>query len=90
MKTLDEAVEVLYERIQGPGDAQRKLPVLVDRVSRYSDLIKRAVENPEVQDMMTAVLCAAPDLRSAVTSAFINGLIVGIEMEKQESGVCGA
>lgn len=81
MKTFDEALKLI-----GCDKRNKKeVYLLEERVSRYTDLI-REIENHELIDaLITSILQHTKgEPFSGLLTAFCNGVVVGIEMEKQD------
>ncbi len=89
MKTFDEAIKLI-----GCDPRNRKeVEFLFERASRYESLVKEARDNRIVDILIISLIEMAIDERlergpqTALFTAFTIGLIVGIEMEKNDKEI---
>lgn len=85
MKTFEEAIgSIVCEcAVEERNEAKARL---VDCHERYSSLAREAGENANVKVIMIELgeYARRQNLESALFTAFMHGLIAGVEMEKSE------
>jgi hypothetical protein len=84
MKTFEDALGTVVVKGKGMKQLREKAPALSDVAGRYEDLAAQISANADVQhmaDRLAESLCCE---RHAMIAIFINGVIVGMEMEKAE------
>lgn len=93
MKTFSEAAMMIGRRINIADEAEVAATIehLKEVQDRHSDLAHEALQSEEFQTMLTMWLqvAAQPNANSVVSalfSAFMLGLMIGMEMEKSETG----
>ena len=85
MKTLDEALELVMVNVStreyletGRGPRQ-----IDDLIGRYHGIIGELMTHPKVRMLLQIMFEASQgDMQSALAGALVNGVIIGIEMEK--------
>jgi gamma-glutamyl:cysteine ligase YbdK (ATP-grasp superfamily) len=88
MKTFEEALAMVYREL-GPDKARddEALRNFVEMANQFESLMQEALQNEDLQAMITDILemVAKHEMnpRSALMTAFANGLRCGIEMERQ-------
>jgi hypothetical protein len=89
MKTFEDAVRVVVQE----GDSLEELEsvgksMMQDLNIRYDCLAKQATDDKRIGFMICiqadSVSSGALDMHSALFTTFMSGLIIGIEMEKQD------
>lgn len=85
MKTFEEALATVVVSASDE-ELTAVAPAVVDKALKYSSLAEEIGGNKKVHDMIHALLESqeGEPACSLMTAAFINGVIVGIEMEKSE------
>jgi hypothetical protein len=88
MKTFQEAISLLYS-----GDNPNAVAVCKENAERYLDIAQEAAENPKAHEMIRLLMemrglgrdCDCDRCKmdfGLMMSAFLNGVRVGMEMEK--------
>lgn len=87
MKTFDEAMGHLMPGMlakDATDEAVKKLvDVATDRALRHSQLVQEIMDDSRVKSLVDGTLEMMP-VKDALVSIFINGVMVGMDMEKQE------
>lgn len=87
MKTLDEAMDLVVAKA-----SDQALKTMLDTAARNRSLAIEVAENPKVHLMLSTFaeeIINAEDLQSItqpLLTLLINGVVVGMAMEKQEGG----
>lgn len=64
--------------------------MLTDRVQRHADLLQEIMDNPQTHKMLADIIDLVEEERgcnvdSLAISVFINGIMIGMEMERDDS-----
>lgn len=94
MKTFDEALGAIHYHVEvekvNIDEVRAKAAELHERKHRYDSLWKEVQAHPRYREMMDCWIDAhthgdaGTEIYSVICTAFMSGLIVGIEMEKQD------
>lgn len=86
MKTFEEAVQVV-----SPAGSVERVPEMIAQVSehcaRNREVIAEILDSATAQGLLVAALAASPCVPAAMMTMFVQGVLVGMEMERTETGV---
>ncbi len=83
MKTFDEAVNCVNREVASVNEIEEASQAIQDTFERYAEVAMEAFSHPKTQHMLLAWSSGlSNDPQGALFSAFMSGLVVGIEMEK--------
>lgn len=87
MKTFEEAVREVSSNVSGSSDQhiEAESRRLLDRAKRGVDLASEIADS-EFFDALVEAALGMGDARSVIFTAFMNGLQIGMEMERSETG----
>jgi len=85
MKTYEEAYAAIVPRAQTVANVEQQHDEII---GRYGELLTQIMQYPKTQELISFILCMVNEKRatpeSALATAFVNGIMIGIEMEKQD------
>lgn len=89
MKTFDEAMDLLVVSAESERDAEKQAATMMDNIDRRIGLLDDVAQNPKLHDYIQRYIQdAGPKLEwsvcSLAISCFVNGVMIGMEMERQE------
>lgn len=89
MKTIDEAMELLISPVKSKADGIAKLESMKESLDRRQDLLDDIARNPIVLEYVQQYMNESGpvlnwSIASLALSLFINGIMIGMEMERQE------
>lgn len=87
MKTIDEAMELLSRYVKDPKSVNATADEMCDGLIRRESLCKEIGDNPVVRDFCEQYVDNVSEeieCNPYALSMFINGVLIGMEMERQE------
>ena len=93
MKTFDEAILIVSSSVEdADSEKTRAITAMMEEShKRHESLFKEISQNPRFGAMLAAIALMILDtndlpsgLASGLATCFMNGVVVGMEMEKQE------
>jgi len=85
VKTFEEALNHVMPAGKGPDELQAAIATLEVRVERNQALAQEAIRSDRVRAFIEQLIQRLP-VGDAMMSVFLNGVMVGIEMEKSDTG----